>query len=309
MEWEIVSADSRQIYTGMDIGTGKDVLEEQRDIRFKIEEEFHGKTYELVPYVVRDTLIWLYDVVLPSDEFSVSHYAHGAKSVIQNIRSRGKLPIIVGGTGLYIKALVDDIETLDVPRSEELRNHLETKSVTELQDLLREQSLTTFEKLNNSDRHNPRRLMRKIEIAMAPPESRKKDSLASAKSSSADTLVIALTMPTECIEQQITERVKRRIEEGVIAEVIHLHESGFDWDLPAMNTFGYKEWKQYLEDPTEPMKQRAENEWIRDECSYVKKQLTWFKKQNNLFWFDTNDPSFPEAVKEKVRLWYTSHGG
>ena len=129
---ELISADSRQVYRGMDVVTGKDRP---------------------------DVPIWLYDVVNPDEEFSVSHWIKLARRAINDISKRGKLPIIVGGTGLYIHALLHPLETITIPPDRALREQLQEQSVKELQQML------TRGSMNNSDWNNPRRLRNPDTIA------------------------------------------------------------------------------------------------------------------------------------------------
>src|SRR3989304_6791911 len=110
---ELISADSRQVYRGLDIGTGKDLPNQLKIENSKLKITFAGKTYQPIAYIVNDIPIWLYDVADPKEEFSVAHYSALARPILDDIRARGKLPIVVGGSGLYIKALVSGIGTAD----------------------------------------------------------------------------------------------------------------------------------------------------------------------------------------------------
>lgn len=311
---EIVSADSRQIYRGMDIGTGKDTLENRKKKIEKRIVEFKSKQYELIPYEINDTNVWMYDVVNPDEEFSVSHYVHLATQVIEDMHKRNKLPILVGGTGLYIKALLDGVETIDIPRNEELRKKLENKSLEELQQILTRQSSLAFESMNNSDRNNPRRLVRKIEILSAHLEkaeaptsgvSHGTPDVEEVRKPVYNHLSIGLTAPIETVSTNITTRVKERVDQGIIQEIQMLLDRGYSWQLPSLDTFGYKEWKQYFDNPNEETKQKAIEEWTRDEIGYVKKQMTWFNKQKNIQWYDVSQETYANKVKKAVTLWYT----
>ncbi len=297
---EIISADSRQIYKGMTIGTGKDIDKNTRlSSENSIRTVLKNKEYELVPYVIDNSLLWLYDVINPDEDFSVSHYFHLSSLVIQNISSRGKLPIIVGGTGLYIKALLDGIETLDISPDKQLRADLNQKSVEELQQILQSKSPTILQQMNNSDRNNPRRLVRKIEIITSS-----NPSISTNSTSRFDSLSIGLRAESDQIEKNITKRVLKRVDQGIIKEVQQLLRTGYSWELPAMNTFGYKEWKDYISEPTSQTKQNAISEWIKDEVGYVKKQMVWFSKQRNIEWFNSSDSDLINNVKLKLQTWY-----
>lgn len=143
---EIISADSRQVYVGNDIETGKDLHLNTDNIK-----------------------IWLLDVIKPGQEFSVSVWRRLAQDAIKDILSRGKLPIVVGGSGLYIKSLVQDLPDIDVPFDRKLRKNLEHKTAKELFDYLKSLNLEKATSMNESDNKNPRRLIRAIEIQKAFP--------------------------------------------------------------------------------------------------------------------------------------------
>ena len=153
---EIVSADSRQVYSGMDIGTGKD-LPAGAKIRYPWFRKYGF-------YEVDGVKIWGYDITDPRHEFSVAQYLKIAHHIIDDIAKRKKFPILVGGTGLYIKGVIDGIPTAAVPPSESLRKNLE-ESVDELYEKLSQMDSLKAASLNSSDRRNPRRLIRAIEIA------------------------------------------------------------------------------------------------------------------------------------------------
>ena len=130
---ELVSADSRQVYKEMDIGTGKDLPRKSKIKNLEFNIDFRNKNYELFAYDMFGVPIWMYDVVLPNEDFSVSHFQSLATSVIKNIWSRSKLPILVGGTGFYIDALLNPPDTISVPRNDKLREELLTLSSDALQ--------------------------------------------------------------------------------------------------------------------------------------------------------------------------------
>ena len=181
---ELISADSRQVFVGNDVETGKDR---------------HLNT--------DNTKIWLLDVVNQGQEFSVSVWRKLAKEAIANIVSRGKLPIVVGGSGLYIKSLVQDLPDIDVPRDNNLRNS--GKSVSELFDYLKSLDSNKAESLNNSDKNNPRRLIRAIEIAQCPsPETEGLTSLG--EGLRVGYLKIGLTASRSFLQKKISQRVKER---------------------------------------------------------------------------------------------------
>ncbi len=268
---ELISADSRQVYKGMDIGTGKDRP---------------------------DVPVWLYDVVWPNEEFSVSHWIELAKQAIDDINGRNKLPIVVGGTGLYIDALIQPLETIHIPPNPKLREQLKTTTVPELQAMI---DPTVLAAMNQSDRKNPRRLIRKIEIASYTGD-------ALADDFTNDTLCIGLTAPTQQLYERIDARVDARVDQGVIQEIVSLCAQGYGWDLPAMSGLGYKEWRVYMEAPIEEkeaLKEQIVTQWKFDEHAYARRQMTWFKKQENVVWFDVQSPTFLPEIISCVQAWYT----
>lgn len=156
-EGELVSADSRQVYKGMDIGTGKDL---PGNSKLEIRNSKLGGSYK-----VAGVPIWGYDLISPKEEFSVARYIKIAGKIIKDIWERDKLPILAGGTGLYIKGVVDGIPTAFIPKNIALRESLGKRGVRELFEILAEMDAVKAASLNISDKKNPRRLVRAIEIA------------------------------------------------------------------------------------------------------------------------------------------------
>lgn len=288
---EIVSADSRQVYKGLDIGTGKDIPK-NANLNFqslKLDEEGIGF------FNIDGVKIWGYDLVSPKVEFSVSSYIDFAGKILGNIWKRKKLPILVGGTGLYIKAVVDGIETASIPKNAKLRKSLRGKEVKELFDVLAKLDSVKSGSLNMSDKKNPRRLIRAIEIAQY------KGKGVNLKSISADNeLMIGLTAGKKTIQKRIKTRVEKRIREGIEDEIRNLLSSGVEWKYQAMNTLGYKEWADFND------KKKVIEQWIKDEENYAKRQITWFKKDKRIRWFDVSESNYKKRVEKLVTEWYKS---
>jgi len=304
---ELISADSRQVYKGMDIGTGKDFKEGSwiKDQRLHI--QIKNDDYELIAYNRNGIPIWMYDVVDPDEGFSVSQYHRLANEVIKDIGKRGKLPIIVGGTGLYIQSLLFPFETSHIPPNKILRQSLDVLSIEHLQKKLQKEDVTLWNSLNLSDRQNPRRLKRKIEIALYKQDNKSLDSK-TIKQENSDTLLIGLTASYPALYKLIDERVEQRIKEGTVEEIRTLLLKGYTWDLPSMNTFGYKEWKEYFNVSNVPYR-KPEKEiiqrWKWDEHGYARRQMVWFRKMKYIRWFDITDPLYDKNVEVCVRSWYT----
>lgn len=279
---EIVSADSRQVYKQMDIGTGK----EWGDVK-----------------------IWGYDLVDPKDGFSVSEYFNQMKWVIEDIWSRDKLPIIVGGTGLYIKSLIDGIQTVDIPKNINLRKTLEELSVDVLFEKLATLDSTKAAALNSSDRQNPRRLVRAIEVASWKIENETKNSEVTKRinilSDDVSVLQIGLSSNLDFLKMKIKERVMDRINNGFIDEVEELLKNGVSWKMQSMKSLGYKESEAFF-------KQGLSFEefveiWERNEINYVKRQMTWFKKDKRISWFDIQDQNYLKDLENMVKKWYSTN--
>ena len=271
----LVSADSRQVYKHMDIGTGKDL-------------ERVGRIYG-------------YDIALPRQEYSVAQYLEYTKKIVKKIWSSNKLPILVGGTGLYIKAVVDGIETANIPRNKLLRQSLEAKGVSELYDILASDDPVRAANMNSSDRKNPRRLIRAIEIAIGTMDSKKVRSI---KGLAADTLFIGLTAPKDFLNKRIFLRVEKRIDQGIEREIEFLLKHGVTWDMQSMNSLGYKQFKEHFEEGKSI--DEVISEWIREEGKYAKRQMTWFKKDKRVKWFDVSDSKYLKKVEALTQNWYTT---
>lgn len=249
LKGEIISADSRQVYRNMDIGTGKDLAE-------------YGK----IPY-------HLIDVVNPEEEFNLAKYQKLAEKAIKDILSRGKLPIIVGGTGLYLQAIVDGYDLdKNVPDSKR-RAELTAMSVAQLYKILEKEKPDFASSINNSDRNNPRRLIRYIEIMESGVTPKK----ISKKTTPYDFLLIGLQQDDDIMRARIIKRLKDRLDnENMIGEVEYLIDNGVS--LSRLNDFGleYRHIAWYLQDKLtyDEMFERLGIAIYR----FAKRQKTWFRR-------------------------------
>lgn len=277
---EIISADSRQVYKYMDIGTGK---EWDSDVK-----------------------VWGYDLVEPTEGFSVSDYFSDMKIVIEDVWSRNKLPIIVGGTGLYIKSLIDGIPTIDIPQNTNLRSSLEDLSVAELYEKLAILDGSKAASLNMSDKNNPRRLIRAIEIAVwnIENETQKKEIFKreNVLDNNVDVLMIGLIAENKFLLENIERRVEKRMNEGFIDEVESLLKMGVSWKHQSMNSLGYKESEKFFKNGLSY--EEFIELWINNEMKYVKRQLTWFKKDPRVVWFDITNKSYIINSLNYIQKWY-----
>lgn len=281
---EIISADSRQVYKGMDIGTGKEW---------------------------GDSKIWGYDLVGPKDNFSVSDYFNEMKVAIEDIWNRKKLPIIVGGTGFYIKSLIDGIPTVDIPKNENLRIMLEKLNIDEQFEKLATLDSAKAATLNASDKRNPRRLIRAIEVAVWNTENTVQKHKVSLRekvlNDDVNVLMIGLKADKEKLLDNIIKRVEDRMNNGFIDEVEFLIKDGVSWKMQSMNSLGYKESEAFFK-YGESYEDFIET-WIINEMNYTKRQLTWFKKDNRIKWFDISGQNFIEDVENVVQKWDNMYYG
>lgn len=280
---EILSFDSRQIYKGMNIGTGKDI----KEAVFKNDH-----------YLLDGIKIWLYDLVEPSQDFNVADYVKKAKLVLSKVWQNGKLPILVGGTGFYLRALVEGIGTLGIKPDLKLRGKLTSYSVKKLQEIIKDKDLARFKKMNYSDQLNPRRLIRAIEIADSTREN------ISDLGIKANLLVIGLKAPFEFLYQRIDNRVEERVKQGLEKEIKSLIAKGYDFDNSVLGrTLGYQQWKDYFDG--EKNKNDILQKWKYDEHAYARRQMTWFKKDKKIIWFDIDQKGWETKVADQVFFWYT----
>lgn len=281
---EIVNFDSRQIYKKLTLVTGKDVTPEMKFIEQKTVNR------ATIGYYQDSTRIWLYDIVDPKEIFSSSEYSDAAFGVIVDILSRGKTPILVGGTGYYLYHLLYGVPQISVPENWPLRNELKDKSVSELTELLKAKNASLFDGLNESDRMNPRRLIRRIEIAYAgvtlptrPTEMSIISRLNSLKShpGGGHGPIDIQFMPffhteSEKTREIIRARVMKRLEEGAVEETQKLLSEGYKKTDPGLNAIGYQQIIAYIEN--EMTKDQMIELWITREIQYAKRQKTFFKK-------------------------------
>ncbi len=259
MDGELINADSRQVYVGLDALTGKDRSKEAR--------------------------IWLYDVHLPDQEFSALHFIRLAQQAIDDIHKRGKLPIVVGGTGFYLRALTTSIDTIAVPPNPILRKTLYAKSREALGRQLQHVDRQRWRAMNDSDRKNPRRLIRAIEVAMSEPH-------IPSMRTSYDVFWVGLTASLAVLKGRIARRVSGRFDKAA-TEV----RDG----LPPI--LGADPLLSFLRD--EITKEEALKDWAQGEYRYAKRQMTWFRKEKAIHWFDAQNTDYQKEVEVLVRGWYT----
>ena len=275
---EIVSADSRQVYKQMDIGTAKPI------------GEWENKTVFVVDGVPHHMM----DIVDPKKEFSLADYKAVATKAIKDILSRNKLPIVVGGTGLYIQALVDNFDIPKVEPNKRLREQLEKKKLSELVVMLEKIDPETAGKI---DLKNPRRVLRALEVVKLSGESFFKQQTKSKPVY--QVLQIGIDLPREELYNRINFRVDNQIGEGLIEETKKLSKK-YKWSLPSMSGIGYKQMGSYLRG--EMTLNKAIEILKRDTRHYAKRQTTWFKRDKGIVWVkNTNLVLAEKVIKEFLR--------
>lgn len=259
---EIVSADSMQIYKDMNIGTAKPSVEEMQEIKH-----------------------YLIDCVSPNERYSVARYKKDAISAIEDILNKGKIPIVVGGTGLYINSLVDGIEYNEFEIDEEYRKELEKKAENEgletIYEMAKKIDPEAIAKISKSDK---KRIFRILEIYKATGKNKTSQEIESRKKENPyDFKVFGINMDREELYNRINLRVDLMIKQGLIEEVDSIQKKYKSFPT-AMQGLGYKEVVSYLngEYPKEEMIEKIKMESRR----YAKRQITWFKRTNNIIWLD-----------------------
>jgi tRNA dimethylallyltransferase len=271
---EIVSADSRLIYRMMDIGTAKPTADEQAQ----------------VPH-------HLIDLCTPDVAFSVAEYQALAYATIDAIHERGHVPFLVGGTSLYVRAVVEGLRIPEVPPNPELRNELEAVLATQGREALYQQlQMLDPATASTIDALNPRRLLRALEIVMTT--GRSKVELEGADPPPYAILQVGLTRPREELYARIDQRVLAMIEAGWVAETERLLAAGYAPTLPAMTSLGYREICAYLrgEMTLEAAITRIQVETHR----FVRHQMTSLRKMQNIQWFDLSEASSEERITQTI---------
>lgn len=251
---EVVSADSRQVYKGLDLGSGK-----------VTPEQMEGVPHHML------------DVASPKRIFTAAQFQKMGQRAIQEIADRGHVPVICGGSGFYIQALVDSIKLPEVPPDHKLRARMERKSTEELSRILRKMDRRRW---NEIDKQNRPRLIRAIEITKAlgkVPKLKKTESIY-------DPLFIGIMPNAEKLREKIKRRLRLRLRQGMIGEVTRLNHEGVSWER--LQSFGleYRAAADFLQNKIsrKEMTERLDAEiW-----QFARRQMTWFKRDKRIHWFD-----------------------
>ncbi len=263
---EIISADSMQVYRHMDIGSAKITQEEM----------------EHVPH-------HLIDILEPDEEFNVTMFQKLGKEALKDIYSRGRLPILTGGTGFYIQALLYDIDFKENPEGEGIRRELEElaeeKGALYLHQLLSQVDPESAERIHS---HNVKRVIRALEyfrqtgekISLHNEQERKRESPYTFR-------YFVIHTPRERLYKQIDRRVDQMVEQGLVEEVRRLKEMGIRRGMTSMQGLGYKEILDYLNGDC--TLEEAIAILKRDTRHFAKRQLTWFKRERDVEWLNLPD--------------------
>lgn len=276
LDGEIISADSRLIYKEFDIATAK-----------PLEVERQGIKHHFI------------DIIEPTEDYSVADFSDNAKHVIEKIVDQGKVPIITGGTGLYFKVLLENVDLPRVAPNFDFRKQLEEKTSEELYSMLLESDEKLAEKIHKNNRVKIIRALEVIEVLKIPmSEAQKK------KEAQYDALWIGLTAKKRSyIYERINQRVDKMLEQGLLDEAKKLFEKYPNLNL-LISTIGYKEFKDYfigdisLNEAIENIKQNTRR--------YAKRQLSWFRSNQNINWFNIDEQSHEQILKEIEAKWTNS---
>ncbi|MDP3014841.1 MAG: tRNA (adenosine(37)-N6)-dimethylallyltransferase MiaA [bacterium] len=276
---EIISADSRQVYRELDIGSGK----VPRDSIFRR----FNPLMEVEPlYIYKGIIHHLLDVASPKKTFTVAQYQKLAKKALKKIIKNGKIPIICGGTGLYIDALIYDYQFPKVPPQPKLRKQLEKKSA---EDLFKQLKKLDPRRAKNIDKHNRRRLIRALEIILTTrkpiPSLTILCGRSSGKNSNFDILKIGITKSPEELKKMIKKRLLKRLKIGMIEEVKNLRfKKGLSWKRLDDLGLEYRYIARYLRGLIN--KKEMIKLILKESYRYTKRQMTWFKRDKNIIWID-----------------------
>ena len=250
---EIISADSRQIYKGMDIGTGKITTKEMKGIPHH-----------------------LLDIALPNKIFNVVQYRKLALKAMNKIFKKGKIPILCGGTGFYIQAVIDGIIIPEVKPDWKLREKLEKKSTEQLYNRLKKLDSQRAEII---DKKNKRRLIRALEIII---KTKSPIPVIDKKPLPYPVLILGIKLEKKELENKIKKRVKKMFKIGLEKEIKNLVQK-YGW-LPSLETIGYQEWSEYFEGKID--RNKLKELIILHTQQFTKRQTTWFKRDKRIHWIE-----------------------
>jgi tRNA dimethylallyltransferase len=270
---EIISADSMQVYFGMDIGTAKPSREELEEV-----------THHLI------------NIIPPDKNWSVSDFVSNAKSIIEDMIKKKKLPIVVGGTGLYLNALIEGYAFPMIEANKGVRERLEGEAKAygslHLYERLKKVDHDAAEKIHYNDL---KRIIRALEVYELTGKPISKMQSKDEESLPYELIIVGLDMDRKKLYEKIEERVEQMLKSGLIAEVQSLIKEGYDNKLTSMQAIGYKEVAEHLhgkytnDELINMLKQNTRN--------FAKRQMTWFRRFKNVNWFDIEKMSIGDIIE------------
>ncbi len=289
LDGEVICVDSRTVYKEMNVGTAKVTGEKFSKIEAREGELSMNDLFEARPVMVEDIPHWGVDLVGADEAFTVADFVSYAQKKINDINRRGKLPILVGGTGLYFRALLDGLTLTDVDIDEKLRTELEAKSTEELVELLGERDPDAASSI---DVMNRRRVVRALEIVMTTGST-----LASQQrkvETPYEVLYLGMDIDKEVLFDRINARVDVMVGSGLIDEARNLLDK-YGAESQAMSGIGYRQLARFFAG-TLPLREAIDRIKI-DSRHYAKRQLTWFKADQRVVWVSSIVEALTEAKK------------
>lgn len=279
---EIVSADSRQVYRWMDIGTAKPTPAQRA----------------AVPH-------HLVDIVAPDEDFSLAHFCDLARAALEAITARGRLPLLVGGTGQYLAAILEGWQVPRVPPQPALRARLRQEAQAQgsaaLHERLQKVDPAAAAKISPN---NLRRIVRALEVyeVSGAPISEQQGR----HPPPYNIFCVGLTMERPELYRRVDQRAEEMVRQGLLAEIHTLLERGYGWELPAMSGLGYRQFRPYL--AGECSLEEALTQLQHDTHAFIRHQYTWFRRLQVDRWFDAGRPEELDAVRPTVQTWLEGRG-
>ncbi|WP_274365263.1 tRNA (adenosine(37)-N6)-dimethylallyltransferase MiaA [Paenibacillus thermotolerans] len=271
---EIISGDSVQVYRGMDIGSAKATPEERS-----------AAVHHMI------------DILNPDEPFAVSDFQDRTRELIAEINGRGRTPLLVGGTGLYVESVVYGYQFTDAPGDEEVRARwsalADERGTAALHAALSERDPVSASRIHANDR---KRLIRALEIIELTGGPLAEQTAKREKQSPYDLIMIGLTMDRALLYERIEQRVDAMVEEGLVEEVRNLLGKGYGRDLVSMQAIGYKEIAAYVEG--DMSLDEAVTLLKRNTRRFAKRQLSWFRTMPQIHWIDVTDANFGTHMDE-----------
>lgn len=273
---EIISADSRQIYQYIDIGTAKPTDKQKETVRFH-----------------------LIDFIHPDDSYSCGQFARDAEAKIEEISARGNVPIVCGGTGLYIRALFNPLHRLPETNKKIKASLLEKLNNYGIEYLYKKLRTIDPEWARQITPKDKQRIMRGLEVYELTGRPLSALIKTKRRKSKYQPVYIGLTIPREELYKRINARFEHMIEQGLVEEVRSLLERGFNPRSNALRTIGYKEIVEYLQGDI--ILSEAIDKAQRHTRNFAKRQITWFSRIKGIKWYNSNDPNVAETILQQLK--------